>query len=113
MWDLPGGHVEENETPEQCIVREIREEIGIALDRFGLFSVRDFADRTEFTFWKRANLDIDLIALAEGQCLKWFTEDSARETELAYGFNLILEDFFEKAPFEAMPDAERAGREGE
>ena len=29
MWDLPGGHVEDGETPEECIVREMREELGV------------------------------------------------------------------------------------
>ncbi|RLC55082.1 MAG: NUDIX hydrolase, partial [Candidatus Cloacimonadota bacterium] len=26
MWDVPGGHVEENETPKECIIREMKEE---------------------------------------------------------------------------------------
>ena len=28
-WDLPGGHVEVGESPEQALVRECREELGI------------------------------------------------------------------------------------
>lgn len=28
-WDLPGGRLEEGETPEQCVVREIAEELGV------------------------------------------------------------------------------------
>ena len=31
MWDIPGGHVEDGETPEQCIVREMKEEMDLTL----------------------------------------------------------------------------------
>lgn len=30
----------------------------------------------------------------EGQRLKWFTQQEAANTELAYGFNEIVEEFF-------------------
>jgi 8-oxo-dGTP diphosphatase len=29
VWDFPGGHVEEGETPHRALVRELREELGI------------------------------------------------------------------------------------
>ena len=35
----------------------------------------------------------------EGQRLKWFTRQEAAETELAYGFNEIVEEFFTKVYF--------------
>jgi 8-oxo-dGTP diphosphatase len=98
-WDVPGGHVEAGETPEACIVREMKEEMGLTLEEFQRFSVMEFTDRKEYTFWKRANLDIEKIDLQEGQRLRWFTEFEAKNTKLAYGFNEIIDDFFKKAPF--------------
>ena len=98
MWDIPGGHVEDGETPEQCIVREMKEEMDLTLNSFELFSVMEFDDRIEYTFWKKANFDIEKIKLHEGQQLKWFTESEAKNTELAYGFNEIVDDFFFKKP---------------
>jgi 8-oxo-dGTP diphosphatase len=99
MWDVPGGHVEDGETPEQCIVREMKEEMDLTLEQFALLSVMEFTDRIEYTFWKMANLDIEGISLHEGQQLKWFTEFEAKNTKLAYGFNEIVDNFFKKFPF--------------
>ena len=100
MWDLPGGHVETSETPEHCIVREMNEELNLTLDQFDLFSVDEFEDRIEYTFWKRINFDIDQVKLNEGQRIKWFSEPEARNTKLAYGFKQIVDRFFNQKPFE-------------
>lgn len=98
-WDVPGGHVEPGETPEQCIAREMKEEMALAIDDFQLFSVKEFDDRVEYTYWKHADLIIDAIRLMEGQRLQWFSKGDAEKTALAYGFNEIVADFFRQAPF--------------
>ena len=99
MWDVPGGHVEPVETPEECIVREMKEEMDIDLTGFELYSEKEFSDRIEFTYWKKENLDIETITLMEGQRLRWFSREEVLKTPLAYGFNTIVDSFFtEKCP---------------
>ena len=36
-WTLPGGKVEEGETPEQAICREVEEELSVNLEDYTLF----------------------------------------------------------------------------
>ncbi len=98
LWDVPGGHIENNETPEECIVREMLEEIEVNVEGCTLFRVYKFSDRTEYVFMKEADFDLRNIILHEGQMLRWFSRDEARQVELAYGFDKVLVDYFNSQP---------------
>jgi len=99
MWDIPGGHIEPGESPKECIIREMKEEIEYNLQDFSLFSVTEFDNRREYTFWKKEEFDLKKTPLNEGQCLKWFTYAEICSIKLACCFNKVLDDFFRKSPF--------------
>ena len=77
---------------------EIKEELEIDPEGFRLFSVVECSDRIEHAIWKRCNFNIKTVRLHEGQRLKWFSESEIEQTELAFGFDEILADFFKKGP---------------
>ena len=59
QWEIPGGLVEENEPPREGCIREVREEIGLAIEPHRLLSL-DYRpaprgghrpDMLRFVFW--------------------------------------------------------------
>ncbi len=100
--DILGGHVEEGETPEQTVLREIAEELDdlrtgapFALAGHRLFTIyTDARGVTDHVFCKEADFDIADVRLKEGQELVWVTEEEARRIPFAFGYNHILEEFF-------------------
>lgn len=101
-WDILGGHPEGNETPEDCIRREMLEEIEIDIKTPKLFKVFDMAEREEYIFWDKVDWDINKIVLHEGQKLHWFTRDDVGimpDGHIAFGFKNVILDFFKATPF--------------
>lgn len=94
MWDLPGGHVDPGETPFECIVREMMEEIETDVHHCTLLKVYDFPDRYEHIFFMQMDVEAGSITLHEGQCLRWFSEEELQGLPIAFGFDLVLDDYF-------------------
>ena len=95
LWDIPGGHVENGETPDEAIKREMMEELEINdLGEIALFNFYKSDNLTDFIFWKKINLDVNEIDLQEGQEIKYFSLTQIRETKLAFNYNIVLEEFY-------------------
>lgn len=77
-WDLIGGHVEEGETPEQALVREVKEELDIDLKEYTFYKkyvclTGDAYENTKYIYSGRINLPIEKVTLLEGVRPQYFS----------------------------------------
>ena len=83
LWEFPGGKVEPGETPEQCIIRELQEEIGIETD-IPCLAPLTFASHSYDDFHLLMPLFIcrsfrGIAQPREGQALKWVRPKQMRD----------------------------------
>jgi len=71
LWEFPGGKLDEGETPEECLIRELNEELGIKVTRACL---------APFVFTSHAYESFHLL-MPLFLCRRWEGFVSAREHE--------------------------------
>ena len=82
-WEFPGDKVEVGETPEQAIVREIREELGATIGVDSLFDVVDY-DYDSFHLHMHcflAHVESDELQLREHRAALWLDAEMLDDAE--------------------------------
>jgi 8-oxo-dGTP diphosphatase len=97
-WSLPGGLVEEGETPDSAIAREIREEIELTpnLRNWKVYerSHKEGIIVVQYVYVGRTDQPTVAIHLNEGQAIGYFAANDIQTVAIAFGFDLLLLEFF-------------------
>ena len=77
LWEFPGGKKEEAETLEECIVREIKEELGVYIkpEKLLLTVNHEYETKIVELYVFECNLIEGTPAPLEGQDMRWLEPD--------------------------------------
>ena len=82
-WEFPGGKIEEGETPEEALVREIKEELDTVIE------VGELIDTVEYDYPNfHLSMDCFICTIKEGNLVlkehedaKWLTKDTLHSVD--------------------------------
>ncbi len=90
LWAFPGGRADGDETPEQAVVREVKEEVGLDFTPKKLFAKGRYKRRELFRFigdWS-GNIMIQEEEISDHG---WFTYDKAIKLDFAFEYRDVIE----------------------
>jgi len=85
MWEFPGGKLEPGETPESCLKRELREELGIETEVGAFFCSSRFVYPhmdVELLVYRTSYLS-GQIALHDHDRVEWISPETLREADFS------------------------------
>jgi 8-oxo-dGTP pyrophosphatase MutT (NUDIX family) len=96
-WTLPGGRVEEGESFEQAILREVKEELGLDLRGHNLFKtiVENTLDETteRHIYWGDISERIEDLKLGEGAAWEYFSLGEILRLDVGFDLKPVITDF--------------------
>ncbi len=95
QWEFPGGKVEQNESPEQALVRELHEELGASAGIKSMIRLTQIAhDYDHAKVWLDVYLIdnfIQQVSGREGQIFAWKEVEEIMEMNVLEAVHPILE----------------------
>lgn len=75
-WEFVGGKVEMGEDPENALIREVKEELGITISVLGHFytNIHEYKDFTVSLIAFNARIEEGIIDLKEHKKVEWVTK---------------------------------------
>ena len=97
-WDLIGGHVEEGETPEEALVREVKEELDLDLKEYTFYKKYECLEgdaypNTKYIYSGKINIPIDEITLLEGERSEYFSREEIPNVRFANIIKTIVLEY--------------------
>ena len=91
--------MEKGESPEKAIVREVREELGLDLQKFRLFETvteetSEGIDERRIFFGGISEEKKQHLILGEGTELRFFSSAEIPSLDIAFGLEKVLERFY-------------------
>lgn len=100
-WGLLGGAIEEGESPEEGLRREIKEEIELTMDKLTFFKkVKiNYKGKEHLVYFYLAKLNKPLkeIILHEGRRLKFFNEKEFKKIKIIPDNKKVMLEFWKRS----------------
>ncbi len=85
-WEVPGGHVENGETPAECLIREVKEEAGAIFTNPRLLAVIESDDQEKYK-----DKEMLIYVTKDFELVEFIPSEDALEREV-----IEIKDFLQK-----------------
>ena len=92
LWELPGGKLESNETYEACVIREVREELGVDIEVSYKFEEVEhrYTDKSVYIKFFICRLIKGRPKAIQCSCFHWINRDELSKYNFPEADNIVI-----------------------